>query len=262
MKLLISGLSIICSGLAMAQTITGSPKPSGARQRLTIEERKARRIARIKAEGGLVTRPVSGKSVRLMTKTDKVSVADLEKIAEQITSLLGFKVECVDGSSQTSQRTGCLIAIVYQENGPTLLVAPEDPWASINVKNLLADNPNATLLKNRVAKEVWRAFGYAMGAANSNMQPCLMRPIYGLKDLDAEKVSILCPEPLSGIAMSANRLNIAYIRSCSYKTACEEGWASAPTNDIQKAIWEEVHTPPEKPLKITFDKDKQKPVVK
>lgn len=258
MKKLMFVVTALCAGLVLADAAPAtSAKPQGKRPKLTMAERRARRDARIAAEGGLIQRPIEGKVIRVMTKTDKVSVAQLEETTKEITGLLGFAVECVDGSAQSNQRTGCLIVLNEQEKGPTLLIAPEDPWASINVKNLMADNPSADLLKTRVKKELWRAFGYAMGAANSNMQPCLMRPIYGLRDLDAEKVAILCPEPLSGITMSANRLNIAQSRMCTYKHACEEGWAPAPTNDVQKAVAAAVKAEaiknPTNPIKIQYD---------
>ena len=48
----------------------------------------------------------------------------------------------------------------------------------------------------------------------------------------------------------------------SYANAVYEGWAPAPTNAVQQKIWDEAHTPPSKPIKITYDKGKQKPVVK
>ena len=35
-----------------------------------------------------------------------------------------------------------------------------------------------------------------------------------------------------------------------YRKACEEGWAPAPTNDVQKAIWDKVHAMPTEPIKI------------
>jgi len=42
------------------------------------------------------------------------------------------------------------------------------------------------------------------------------------------------------------------------REACQEGWAPAPTNDIQKAIWNEVRQLPAKPIKIEFDPAKGK----
>ena len=39
----------------------------------------------------------------------------------------------------------------------------------------------------------------------------------------------------------------------TYRQACQEGWAPAPKNDEQKAIWNQVHAIPDKPIKIEFD---------
>ena len=38
-----------------------------------------------------------------------------------------------------------------------------------------------------------------------------------------------------------------------YRKACMDGWAPAPTNEYQKAIWDQVHAIPTKPIKIEFD---------
>ena len=45
---------------------------------------------------------------------------------------------------------------------------------------------------------------------------------------------------------------------CPYFKACEEGWAPAPTNEYQRAVWEKVHAIPDKPMKIEFDPATQK----
>ena len=42
----------------------------------------------------------------------------------------------------------------------------------------------------------------------------------------------------------------------NYYEACEQGWAPAPTNDIQKAILDKVHAIPANPIKIKFDPKK------
>jgi len=44
----------------------------------------------------------------------------------------------------------------------------------------------------------------------------------------------------------------------SYAAACQEGWAPPPTNEYQRAIWNDVHKIPEKPMKIDFDPAKGK----
>lgn len=265
-KLMFIATIALCAAVAVADesapaqpqapeaTVTPTAAEKGKKRRATAEEIKARRAARIAAEGGLVTAPTQGRVVRILNKTDKVTIPELEEMTAEITQLLGFVVEVVDSEKATNQRTGCLITLAEQPGAPTILVAPEDPWAAVNVKNLMKDSPSPEVLKTRIRKELWRAFGFAMGAANSQMQPCLMRPVFSLKDLDAEKVAILSPEPLMGISQTAERLNFATSRRVTYKTAVVEGWAPAPTNDVQRAICEKVKAEqsekPSNPLKI------------
>ncbi|MCL2104224.1 MAG: hypothetical protein FWH21_04115, partial [Kiritimatiellaeota bacterium] len=60
------------------------------------------------------------------------------------------------------------------------------------------------------------------------------------EDLDALKPQTISPEPMNKIMAQAAKLGISPGRMTSYRRAVEEGWAPAPTNDFQKAIWEEV----------------------
>ena len=48
------------------------------------------------------------------------------------------------------------------------------------------------------------------------------------------------------------------IRSDTYKLACQEGWVPEPTNDVQRTIWKQVHSIPDKPITIEFDPKKDK----
>ena len=43
------------------------------------------------------------------------------------------------------------------------------------------------------------------------------------------------------------------MRRIPYRQACQEGWAPAPTNAVQRAIWNKVHQIPDSPLVIEFD---------
>ena len=47
-------------------------------------------------------------------------------------------------------------------------------------------------------------------------------------------------------------------RRIPYRVAVQEGWAAPPTNDYQKAVWNEVHAIPDKPLTIEFDPKKDR----
>ena len=92
-----------------------------------------------------------------------------------------------------------------------------------------------------------------LGASDSMMQPCLMSPVHSLSDLDANTCVMPTMEPFNMMINNVRKLGVAVRRRVSYHKACEEGWAPAPTNDIQRAIWDKVHAIPDKPITIEFD---------
>ena len=140
----------------------------------------------------------------------------------------------------------------------TILIAPEQSWATVNIAQLQKDKPEEEVYGMRIHKEVWRATAMAMGAANSMQQPCLMRQINTLRELDRTRNTLPSPQPVNNMMEVAYKHNIAKIRMVTYKRACEEGWAPAPTNDIQKAIWERVKADKERgptnPIEIPMPK--------
>ena len=170
---------------------------------------------------------------------------------------LGISVEVVGSPTATKNPTGAMIAVIDDPAQPTILVAPEDGWATLNVAKLKSDKPSAELLKLRLHKEFWRTFAYLMGAANAQQQPCLMRPITSVADLDSHKVAVLSPGPMGNVAASMSMMGFARTEYATFRRACEEGWAPAPTNDVQKAIWDKVHEMPTEPLKIKPETKKQ-----
>ena len=110
----------------------------------------------------------------------------------------------------------------------------------VNVAALAKDNPSAEVLEARVKKELWRAFVLLFGGGNANLAGDLMRPINSLTDLDAYPVLAPGPEPFNAVMTGARTRGITFIRRTTYKSACEEGWAPAPTNEFQKAIFDQV----------------------
>ena len=57
-------------------------------------------------------------------------------------------------------------------------------------------------------------------------------------------------------ALREERVDAANRAECV--AVCQEGWAPPPTNEYQRAIWNDVHKIPEKPMKIDFDPAKGK----
>ena len=254
MKTVMAGVvSVVMATTAVCNAAAegdGKVKVSGA-------ELRARREARIAADGGLVQKPTRGKAVRVTLKVDSVTEGDLSDVFGEIRRYLGISVEVVGSPTATKNPTGAMIAVIDDPAQPTILVAPEDGWATLNVAKLKSDKPSAELLKLRLHKEFWRTFAYLMGAANAQQQPCLMRPITSVADLDSHKVAVLSPGPMGNVAASMSMMGFARSEFATFRKACEEGWAPAPTNDVQKAIWEKVHAMPTEPLKIKPETKKQ-----
>ncbi len=51
------------------------------------------------------------------------------------------------------------------------------------------------------------------------------------------------PQIMGTMLNQAKALDIPFARRTTYKQAVKEGWAPAPTNDIQRAVWDSVKNP-------------------
>lgn len=145
-----------------------------------------------------------------------------------------------------------LIALVESDDLPGVLVAPEENWGIVNVSKLNSDRPADEVLGKRLKKEMWRAFGFIGGSSDSTMA-CVMSAVTDLSSLDALRAGNISPETMMRIEDHLAAIGVTQFRRGTYKDACRAGWAPEPTNEYQKAIWEQVHAIPQKPLKIEFD---------
>ncbi len=206
---------------------------------LTGAQRRAKRAAKIAAEGGLVTKAYDGRYVVIENAQTMVSEAELMPKGSGISDLFAFPVKFV-GKGGKEAKTALHITVSQDPGAPTLLVAPEIPWAQVSVKALAADGASHEVVVARTQKEIWRAFMMCCGAANSNMSPCVMRTVCSLDDLDSQAVRVPCPEPMMKVMNAGMRLGLKRPEVRTYKQACEEGWAPMPTNEVQRAIFEAV----------------------
>ena len=142
---------------------------------------------------------------------------------------------------------------------PLMLGACEDGWAFLNVAPLVADRPDAAKLAKRIEKMVNRTFANIHGIGDSQMMPhCVMKTAVGLKGIDQLICSEYSPEPLMKVGAYMTQAGYKHGRHGTYYEACEAGWAPAPTNAIQKAIWDKVHELPTKPLTIRRESERKK----
>ena len=150
------------------------------------------------------------------------------------------------------------VIIVAEDDSPALLAAPEECWAVVNVralkKNLKSDAAVEKFFDSRCRKEIMRGFVCAAGGMGSSFPGNIMN-VAKVEDLD------LCDEfvPFDKVGVVKQHLKdtgVTPVRYATYRIACREGWAPAPTNDVQKAIWDKVHAMPTEPLKIKPEEKK------
>ena len=200
---------------------------------------------RLEVKGSLKGRIV------LDNQTTRMSSADLELVRAYLAKNTQCKVEIgkPDGAE-------VVVTIVDNKDAPTMTALPEDYRATVNIGKLDKNLKNELALKKffptRCRKEVLRAFAFACGVGGSQYPDNIM-DLKDITDLDLREEFI----PADTVDQCIKRLAAAGVtpaRTVTYKKACREGWAPAPTNDIQKAIWDEVHDLPTKPIVIGPEK--------
>ena len=134
---------------------------------------------------------------------------------------------------------------------PLTLGACEDGWGFVNVRAAMADKPSKPVLESRVHKLILRLFGDIHNARKTVMVPhCVMATAVGLKGLDALECAEYSPEPVGKIQEYMMEAGYKQCHVGTYADACAEGWAPAPTNKAQKAIWDKVHQLPSRPIPL------------
>ena len=152
------------------------------------------------------------------------------------------------------------VAIVDSQGDPSLTVVPDEGWAVINVRplaeGLATEAATNTFFASRCRKQLIR--GIVLAATGTGSQ--YKRNFFWAKsipDLDLFKEFL----PMDSAGNLRERLadrGVTPRRYTVYARACREGWAPTPTNDVQKAIWQQVHQIPDKPIKIEFDPKKDR----
>ena len=175
--------------------------------------------------------------VRVQTKAVRVKGVDTENIKGRI-----------------KEANGCVgVALVESDTYPSILAAPESGWTIINVAALAADKPEAAVLASRVRKEILRGFAFVAGGCYSSFGDFVMRDVVKPADLDSTDREDYSIQILQRFSQGLAAYGLTPWNETTYLKACQEGWASEPTNEYQKAIWEQVHSIPTKPIKIEFD---------
>ncbi len=219
------------------------------RKRLTPEQQ-------MEKFGGFVEPAYDGKFLYFVDAQGRVPATATEWVAGQVRIALSLptRIERSANGAKTQDApppdAGGVIFAVDVAGEPPLLVAPDSGWARVNVAALAADGASAEVLEARFKKELWRAFVILFGGGNSLNDTDVMRPVRSPKDLDVSEALVSSPEPFNVMTVGAKAAGITPVYRTTYLHAVQLGWAPAPTNKYQKAIWDKVHELPTKPITI------------
>ena len=228
----------------------------------------ARRRPRGRPSGGLVTKAYTGRRVLVAAGAAAVPAGLVEEALEGVrrTSRLpvfaaeaGGAAPGWEGAVAAAKglvRGGAAAAVVVADGGcpAALVAAPDEGWAVLDASALLA-GADAARARGRMSKGLWRAVAHALGVGGA--ASCVTGAARAPGGVDALPASP-APDTLNRMVDAAAARGAGLLSFASYRTACEEGWAPAPTNDVQREIWEKVHAVPDKPITIEFDPKKDK----
>ncbi len=254
MKTSILALTMFALGTALcAQPAPQPPEAGGSGSPSTKAPRAMDTAARsnmLAKTGGIVLSPIEGPSMLILNLQKRVAASAINATVDQFQKLMRLPVTLKAKASDEpvtealkallNKDTAVVVVITDSPGYPSLLVAPESRWVLVNVAALDGAGCSAERLADRSLKELWRAVGFLMGAAHSTNEHCVLKPVFSPADLDALETRTLCPEPFGKIMDQAKKLGMKLQRMTTYRKAVEEGWAPSPTNDFQKAIWNEL----------------------
>lgn len=238
--------TLICT-ISFVAVISGFalPRPGA---NLSPEQRAARHEHMMRVTGGLLTIPGKGK-ITICDAQKRIPQTSIQHYANAVAKQLQMTIEVVDlphfkladaGSEKTKTQANAVMFAVDDPTLPMSIITSEGPWGIVNLAALVADKPTDELLETRYKKMFVRTIYSLLGAGYSSMKGSIMQNVSNLDDLDAIKKINLDPQSMMSIMQRLPRLGITPPKKVPYIKACKEGWAPAPTNDLQKAVWTRV----------------------
>ena len=257
--------AVSCVSAAVPAAKVAVPKVGGITTnapavRLSRQEREAlHQKVIMERHGGLVAHPGTQQgSIVYVDCQKKVDAAWLKESIDYMKIETKFNVLYKAGKFDISApkiEGNASLFIVDDPNLPVLLCAPESRWALVNVAPITKEERPA-FRRARVMKEISRAFAYLCGAASSQFEKSLMRAITKQADLDQNFDYYLPLDVVQRFRPYMEKFGVKPALYATYRKACQDGWAAQPTNEFQKAIWNQVHEVPKKPIKIEYDPKK------
>ncbi len=232
--------------------------------RLTRAELE-RRPQVLRKTGGFLDVPAQGTAI-LAVDLRKNPGGAVPQFAEVFGRLSKTNVKVVRESAKAGQTTFDFVCARAEAEKPVYtLVIDEDasregltvlPESRIVLINAAKYKGGADPLQPeiRLVKQLWRGLGFVSGIGYAPFKNDVFQPVFTLAELDALEYQVMQPMNFQKMYQTFSKFGVKRARHIPYRLAVHEGWAAAPTNEYQKAVWEDVKAQkergPSKPITI------------
>lgn len=268
MVLAILALSSLAFGLRAEKVDSMTPEERAARNERIREKLKGKTPAELlyMRTGGRVAKPGSGEGKIVFFNAQTLwDSKKVEVYANNLSIFFQVRIEVVKAEisdfavldkAKKDAKAAVAILLVDKPGHPRSLVNYEDNWGIVNLNSFQTE---AKDLDARMKKVIFRTLALTCGLADAQSIGSLMYPA---KDDEAFDELYFPDRPLPNLMIPIighlQRLGMKLMTVKTYREACQEGWAAAPKDGYQKAIWEKVRQLPTKPLTIDYDQKKGK----
>lgn len=229
-----------------------------------VNRGELRRQSQMRRYGGYVMTPNSYKGKIVFANATGRYTNEIETVIKGLKRQLPINlsvitsekpnIASIDNLTKKIDAEG-VVFITDDQTLPPLLTAPESRWSIVNVSGLCV-GASDDVASRRIRCELARGYAYLAGAAASTFENSVMKAITSPEQLDKVADELPPLEVVARFMPYLEQLGVTQKMLVPYSQACEEGWASQPTNEYQKAIWDKIHQPPKNPMKIEFDPKK------
>lgn len=189
--------------------------------------------------GGFVERPAIGK-ISVVDMQMRIPAEQTKKCIDAFAWMLRVRFEYT--TSQTTALDICsakppegaqfAIFLIDDDRFPMSLIALESGWCAVNTRMLVS--------ARRFDTEFHRVAAVALAGGMGIFKQTIMQSVRSPTDLDALEGEALSIETMNAIVRNLANAGVSPKRTASYRTACKEGWAPAPTNEVQRVIFERI----------------------
>jgi len=207
--------------------------------------------AKKKSPGFLPVPSTQKGKIVFVNRQSRMTAKDIAEVADFVAK--ATRCKCEVGSAEGAN---VVVEIVDDKNAPALAAYPEDFKSAFNVAKMEEGLAGAAVDKffvKRCRRELLRAFCFACGTAGTQY-PDNILAIGKVSDLDLVE-EFIPGDTIYAIQGRLKKIGVTPLQYVSYARACKDGWAPAPTNDVQRLVYEKIKALKEKgptnPIKIT-----------